>query len=292
MTAVTYNTNRAVSVPARAVRPARPAYRLSFGGAVASEWVKLRSARSTWWNVVIQLVLGAGLAALTAVSVLNVARDSGDLGVRDGDFAGFGAAVANQEVAIVGTVIALALGVLAVTGEYSSGSIKSTLSADPRRGQVLAAKAVVLALVGLVLASVVEAIALVLVKVLFETGAVPFEMGAVGWKAAAGAVAFFIAVALIGVGLGFCLRSSAGAISLGLGLFFVLDILLNFAGKSEFVALIREITPGGAGQLVFGGSMAGVDQTTVGYWGAMACLAGWVALALVGGYLALRRRDA
>ncbi|MDR1078770.1 MAG: ABC transporter permease, partial [Propionibacteriaceae bacterium] len=259
MTAMTYSP-----VPTRS--EARPRYTLSFSGAVASEWIKLRSMRFTWWNTVLQLALGTGMAAMMAWSMSLLVAD-GDQMTVDGMIA----VIANQGVVFVGTVIALVIGVLAVTSEYASGSIRSTLAADPRRGAVLAAKALVVAGFTAVLGIAAEVVGLAISAAIAVPGGIDFDTGPETWKAVAGAVFYLVVCGLVGLGLGFALRSSAGAIAMGLGVFFVLDIVLSL-GKQAIDALrvVHEVLPSSAGGLVYSGPMAPDNSVLGGYWGGVA----------------------
>src|SRR5215469_10398444 len=99
-----------------------------FGNAVRMEWIKLRTLRSTWWTLA---VTAAGTVAIGVAVGLNTRNASEDL--------------TNNALAgvVPGLLLAGVLGVLTMTSEYSSGMIRATLGAIPRRRLVLAAKAVV-----------------------------------------------------------------------------------------------------------------------------------------------------
>ena len=130
--------------------PARPVYRVTGRRVLASEWAKLWSLRSTW------ITLGLGLLFLVAFGLISASRyKSGiDSGHMDRDFADSTAV----SLSLFGTNFAqLALGVLGVlvtAGEYSTGMIRSTLAAVPRRLPVLWSKAAVFGLVALVVGTV------------------------------------------------------------------------------------------------------------------------------------------
>ncbi|MDR2253751.1 MAG: ABC transporter permease [Bifidobacteriaceae bacterium] len=270
--------------------PARPRHRLSFAGAVAAEWIKLRSLRSTWWDVIIMVGLAAGIAGLTGVTTTDWFVEAAD-GV---NLAEFTVILANQSAALIGSVVLLVMGALMATGEYSSGSIRATLAADPRRGMVLGAKTVVLAVFALVLGAVTEAIALVVIFPILDPASFGYSMTALAWRLAAGSVFYMVIAGLIGLGLGFILRSSAGAIALGIGLFFVLDGILAMTGSQNDVILtIRDILPGGAANIVLAEPLFNpADSALGGFGGAVVCLALWAGAALAGGWAVLRARDA
>ncbi|MDR2453235.1 MAG: ABC transporter permease [Bifidobacteriaceae bacterium] len=290
MTAAVYNTNRAPGAELRA----RPGYRLSFAGAFASEWVKLSSLRFTWWCALWQLVLGTGGAALTAWGLVRMAeRTPGGAEGSGATAEQFAIGAVNQGVVFVGTVVMLAIGVLAVTSEYVGGSVRSTLAADPRRGQVLGAKALVVAIFAAILGLVGQAVAMAAVAGVMSAGPLEFQFGAAAWQAAGGGVFYLVVTALIGAGLGFCLRSAAGGIAVGLGVYFALDMVLTMGNSYAVVAAIQDLLPTGAGALVFDDPFRAPGQSILGgFWGGVADLAGWVVLVLGGGYLLFRHRDA
>ena len=121
----------------------RAAYRPStFADVLRSEWVKLRSVRSTFWALTVTVVLGIVLGAvISAVSAHGYARFSVSEKLSWDPTGISQAGVAIASLAIV------VLGVLYISSEYSSGMIRTSLIAVPRRGRVLAAKSLVFAAV-------------------------------------------------------------------------------------------------------------------------------------------------
>jgi ABC-2 type transport system permease protein len=115
--------------------PRAPGGRYGLAQAARMEWIKLRSLRSTWWTLV---VTAAGTIGIGGAVGLNTRNASGDL--------------TNNALAgvVPGLLLVGALGVLTMTSEYSSGTIRATLAAIPRRPLVLAAKAAVFGVVTLV----------------------------------------------------------------------------------------------------------------------------------------------
>ena len=114
----------------------------TFGDALRSEWTKLRSVRSTFWALTVTVVLGVGLgAAISAAAARGYATSS-----VSGKLSWDPTAVSLDGMAIASLAIAV-LGVLSISSEYSSGMIRTSLIAVPRRGRVLAAKSLVFAAV-------------------------------------------------------------------------------------------------------------------------------------------------
>jgi ABC-2 type transport system permease protein len=107
----------------------------SFGNTLSAEWIKFWTVRSTLWSTALLFVLGAGLTALVCATSADWLA-SGKADESAGSFVTWGMAIAQ--------IAAVVLGALAVTSEYGTGLIRATLAATPRRGAVLAAKALVL----------------------------------------------------------------------------------------------------------------------------------------------------
>jgi len=129
------------------IAPAAPGHRTAvrpatFGDALRSEWTKLRSVRSTFWALTVTVVLGIGLGAvISAAAAHGYARSSvsSKLSWDPTGYSQTGVAIASLAIAV--------LGVLCISSEYSSGMIRTSLIAVPRRGRVLAAKSLVIAAV-------------------------------------------------------------------------------------------------------------------------------------------------
>lgn len=267
-----------ITAPAtRETHVAPSPYRLSFARVVRSEWIKLASLRSTWWSIGIVAILTIGIAALIASTIDD----------------GFPAILAVVSPIQFTMLLAGILGVISITGEYSTGMIRSTLTAEPRRGAVLAAKAIVVATLMFVASFAIFVVAALVVTLI--VGAVGVELP---WGEFEGlwqpilAASFSMAVfALIGLGFGFVIRSGAGAIAATIGVLFVLPLIISiFAGIDGFqwISDLGDYLPMSAAQSLI---------TPQSEWGlsapaAFVTLCGWVVAALVAGWTALRTRDA
>lgn len=274
-------------------RPAtiRPDARLGFGGILRSEWIKLRSLRSTWWSLGLILVLSIGLSL---VMVTTITWEPGVDAAADAQTARTAAMVGLT----FGQLIAAVFGVLVVSGEYSSGMIRTTLAAVPTRLPVLAAKAVVLfaavALTGLV--TLFGAWAVVTPILAGQGLDVSLLDGGVAVALANGA-AYLGLTALFAFGLGTVLRSAAGGIATALGVILVVPIVMPLlALAAPWAADVEPFMFSSAGS-----AMTDIPGTTVAdpaggivlepWQGALVTLA-WTAASLLLGALALRRRDA
>jgi ABC-2 type transport system permease protein len=182
------------------------------------EWIKLRSLRSTPWMLLATTVgmIGIGVAAMANTTAPSPA-DAASFDPVNNVLAGV----------VLGQLVIGLMGVLAVTGEYSSGSIKSTLAAVPGRRMMLAAKAAVVGLVSLVVGEIVTFVTFFAGTAAMAGGVPQPSLGDPGvLRAVVLSGAYLAMVGLIGVGLGAAIRHSAAAIGALVGLFFVLPVLL------------------------------------------------------------------
>ncbi|WP_030599471.1 ABC transporter permease [Streptomyces fulvoviolaceus] len=280
MSTLTLTTETPETAPAP-----RPAYRVTGLRVLRSEWAKLWSLRSTW------ITLGLGLLFLVAVGVIAATQyasqfDSGK--PVDGDFTSSTAV----SLALFGTTFAqLALGVLGVlgtAGEYSTGMIRSTLAAVPRRLPVLWSKAAVFGLVALAV-GMLGAFG----TFLFASGIVDGTDAAVGLTDAGvvrsllGAGLYLGLVGVIGAALGALLRSVAGGISVLVAALMLIPGLMSLLPNS-WEENISPYLPGSAGEAMF--SMTH-DSTTLSPTAGLLVFLGWTLLALAGAAYRLVRRD-
>jgi len=193
----------------------RPA---TFADALRSEWVKLRSVRSTFWSLAITVVLGVGLgAAISAAAAHGYAKSDAPsrLSWDPTSISLDGIGIATLAIAV--------LGVLFISSEYSSGMIRTSLIAVPRRGRLLAAKAVVFALVTFVVGEVTSFTAFFLGQALISGHAPIATLGDPGVaRAVVGAGLALTAIAVLSVATGTLLRHPAAAISAMVAVLFVL----------------------------------------------------------------------
>jgi hypothetical protein len=197
-----------------------------FRSVARMEWQKLRSVRSTWW---IMGVFAAGMVGLAMLATSNehyATMSAADRASFDGVNNGFvGLALGQLLLGI--------LGVLAVTTEFSSGLIRATFAAVPRRPLVLAAKASVLAAVTLVAGEILAFAAFWAGQAVLKAPAPQATLGQPGvLRTVLMAGAYPVLIALIGLGLGAIIRHTAGAICAVVGVVFVLPLLILPMGTS------------------------------------------------------------
>lgn len=285
---------------------------LSFGGELRSEWIKLRSLRSTLWCYLIIVLLTIGLGLLIAGTL--PAPASGAPALTHGVQQSTWVTVATLGVGFAQLVSAV-LGALVITGEYGTGMIRSTFAAVPKRLPAILAKALVFGVTTFVVAFAGLVItALVTAPLLPAKGITPdFGDGKV-WLALLGGAGYIALLGLLALGIGLIVRSSAAGIAAALGLVLVVPIILQIlAGvtRAAWPGNIAAFLPSGAGSKLYayqgaaaeslapnrgGGAgtavTSGADVITLDSWQALLVLIGWVIVALVIGGVLVKRRDA
>jgi len=190
----------------------------TFGDVLRSEWTKLRSVRSTSWALAVTVVLGIGLGAVISAAAAHGYARSSVSGKLSWDPTG----VSLAGVAIASLAIAV-LGVLCISSEYSSGMIRTSLIAVPKRGRVLAAKSLVFAAVTFVVGEATSFAAFFVGQGLISGHAPHATLGDPGVaRAVVGAGLYLTVLAVLSVAVGTLLRHPAAAISCVVGVLFVL----------------------------------------------------------------------
>jgi ABC-2 type transport system permease protein len=181
------------------------------------------------------------------------------------------------------------LAVLAISGEYSSGMIRVTLAAMPRRTGVLAAKAFVVLGVS-VAAGAVGVLASVLAgRFILPGHGLSLGDGAV-WRAAGGSVLYLGLIGLFSLGIATAVRDAAVGIGVVLGLLYLLPIISAAVGSPDWHRHLDQIAPMTAGLAIQ--DTIGLRGLPIGPWAGLGVLALWAAAALLAGGLLLRWRDA
>ncbi|MGW7378151.1 ABC transporter permease [Streptomyces sp. NPDC054794] len=264
--------------------PARPAYRVTGRRVLASEWAKLWSLRSTW------ITLGLGLLFLVAFGLIAASRYKSGLGSghMDRDFARSTA----LSLSLFGTNFAQlalgALGVLVTAGEYSTGMIRSTLAAVPRRLPVLWSKAAVLGLVALVIGTIGVFVAFLFGSRIVAGTPAGMDLPHAGvLRSLLGAGLYLGLVGVIGTALGSLLRSVAGGISVLVAALMLIPGLVTLL-PSSWQDDISPCLPSHAGESMFALTH---DATSLSPGSGLLVLLGWTALALSGAAYRLLRSD-
>ena len=282
--------SQALQAPRAGTRQAPATAGPGLRDALRAEWTKLRTSPGTIWLLLAIIVVTVALSAAAAA----VTRCSG---VVSPGCAQDPAKISLTGVDLSQAVVAI-LAVLVVSGEYSTGMIRTTLAAMPRRSTVLTAKAAVVT--GLVVAAGTIAVlgSLLAGRLLLPgngfTGAHGFAPLSLGdgpvLRAAAGSVLYLALIGLLSLGIATAVRESAVAIGLVLGLLYLAYIIAAAVTNPALHRHLLQAAP----------MIAGLDiQATTALrglplspWAGLGVLAAWAAGALLTGGLLLRFRDA
>jgi len=256
--------------------------------ALHAEWTKLRTVSGPAWLLlgVVALTIAVSTAAVGATHCpqnLACPVDATKLSLT-------GVQVGQAVVAI--------LAVLTISNEYSSGMIRITLAAMPKRHTMLAAKAILLAALVLV-AGAVAVFGSVLAGHLILPGhgftaARGFPPVWLSYgptlRAACGSVLYLALIALLSLGVAVIVRDSAASIGVVLALLYLFPIVLAFVGNPHWQRRLERWTPTIAGLTIQ--ATTGLRSLAISPWGGLGVLGIWAAAALLIGAITLRLRDA
>ena len=257
--------------------------RAGFGDALRSEFTKIKSTRSTYWTLLALVVVCVGIGALACVGTASHPQ-----GVTPANFDATQQSLAGL---YVGQLVIAVLGALTITSEYSTGMIRTTLSVQPRRGVVFAAKAVVFAVVTLVTGLITSFGSFFVGQAILSSHHLSATLGEPNvLRAVIGGALFLTACGMLAYGLGAILRHTAGAITAAIGLLFVLTVLVQFL-PSSWQNAVDKWMPALAGSQVWA-TRASPGAHQFPAWGGFAVLAGYAAVAIIAGLVLFRTRDA
>jgi ABC-type transport system involved in multi-copper enzyme maturation permease subunit len=251
---------------------------------IRSEWTKLWTVRSTRWSLLVATVLTIGLPAL-ASSVI-----SSHWGSRSpGDRLTFNPLDPTLAGAMVATLPIGVLGVLVMTGEYSTGMIRASLSAVPKRVPVFWAKTLVFGFVTFALMLPSVLIAFFVAQAILSKHDASYAWGHPGVaRAVIGTALFLTVTAVLTLGLGTIIRNTAGGIAAFAALFFVIPPLMNVL-PSSWNHAISPYLPANAGgaitQLTHG-------SDSLSPWAGFGVFVAWAVASLAIAAFVLLRRDA
>jgi ABC-2 type transport system permease protein len=254
--------------------------------AIHAEWTKLRTAPATLGLLLAVIALTVALSAGAAVAVrcpsAGCAQDPAKISLTGIE---------------LGQAVVAVLAVLAISGEYSTGMIRTTLAAMPRRATVLAAKAATLT--GLVLtAGTIAVLASVLAGrlILPGHGFTPAHgypallLSGPMLRAAAGSVLYLALIGLLGLGAATAVRDSAAAVGAVLGLLYLFPIVAAVVTDPHWQRHLEQIGPMSAGLAIQ--ATTGLRSLPLSPWAGLGVLAAWATAALLAGGLLLQVRDA
>jgi ABC-2 type transport system permease protein len=273
-----------------ALRPARgapQAWWSGHGDALHAEWTKLRTVPGPGWLLLAAIALTVGVGSIAAHAV---------------SCPGGGCQVDPARVSLSGFYLSQAVvaivAVTSVSGEYSTGMIRLTLTAVPRRWQVLAAKAAVVSAATLA-AGAIAVLASMLAARLLLYGhgitpargyeAISLSNGPV-LRAAAGSVLYLMLIAQLSTGIAAAARDSAASIGLVLGLLYLFPLITSVVGNEQVQRHMKQISPMTAGLYIQ--ATTNLRSLPLTPWQGLGVLAAWAAAALLAGGLLLSLRDA
>ena len=202
----------------------RPSHQPGFTDLLRSEWTKFKTLRSTWWSLAVMIAVSLGVS-ITAASVMTAQYNTLDAETKR-QFRDDTIGLLLQPGAEFGHLAISVLGVLLIAAEFSTGMIRSTVLAAPRRTPVLMAKAAVLAAVVFVLAELIAWANFLIGSAIVKKHATVTLSTPGALRAVLGFGLVMAMTALIALAIGALLRHSAGAIAVALGTNLVLPSLL------------------------------------------------------------------
>jgi len=264
---------------------ALPPGRYSFFDLVKSEWTKIRTVRSTMWTIGVTIVLGIGIGAL--VTAVTRAHWSGmNLGQR----VSFDAPATSLVGMFIAQFAVGVLGVMVISAEYSTGTIRATFSSAPNRSKVFAAKVFVFGLLAFVVAEFTAFVAFFLGQFLLSAPATHATLSSPGaFRAVFGGALFVCVLGLIALGLGTIIRHTAGAISAFVAMLLILPIIVQVL-PTQLSMDVRKFLPDRIGADIIT-TNGGVGQSFSPWMGMVVLCLYAVGLLIIGNSM-LRSRDA
>jgi len=258
-------------------------------GTLRSEFTKIRSVRSTYWTL-LMLVL-ASVAWSVAFCAGEAARWAH---MAPADRAGFDPTQASVlGLALLGQLVIAVLGALAITSEYSTGMIRTSLTVMPRRGVLYGAKAAVFAAVTLAIAIPASFLSFFIGQRLLASAHTSAALSQPNVLRVVLASALYVTLCgLFAFGLGAILRNTAGAITAAYGFLFLVPQLAKALPNTWYADVVRWL-PGG--DVIAEITSTGRQQISVNLfsaWGELAVVGAYTAVLIIAGALLFRHRDA
>jgi ABC-2 type transport system permease protein len=264
--------------------------KVTFGGALRSELTKIRSVRSTRWTLLAMIVLTVGLGAIAAYGQTKAHRapyfdpTAWSLG---------GVYLTMLLIGVVGTLV--------ITSEYSTGMIRTSLTALPQRGLLLAAKVVVLAAVTFVTGLIASFASFFVGQAMMSSHHISTTIGHLDvLRAVIGAALYLTVGGLLAFGIGLLIRHTAAALAAVVAVLFLLPIagsllphgLQNHVDKWLPTAAGAQIWTVNHAPHLNSASPIGASGPMFSPWTGVALFCGYAAIVVVAGLISFRRRDA
>lgn len=247
-----------------------------FADAWRAEWTKARTLSSTGWLLASMIACGLGLSAAVCAAVPYQPGDGLD----------------PAKLALSGMQLAQALiaiwAVRAVTSEYRSGMIRTTLSAIPQRGNLLAAKTTVIAAVTLAAGALIVAGSLLIARALLAADGLTTPAGPT-LRPTLGSILYLGLIGLLAAGTALAVRDSAAATGIVLGLLCLFPLAAHISGNAAWQRHFQQIGPTTAGLNIQ--ATTNLDALPIGPWAGLAVLAVWAVGSILIGGLVLHLRE-
>jgi len=285
-------------------RPSASPYHVTFPNVLRSEWIKFWTLRSTIWTIGSTVVVMAGISFL---AVFFTAQEASRGGTPRESAVQLQAVLHDPSIVLAGTGMAqlavAVLGVLVITGEYSTGMIRSTLTAVPKRLPALWAKAIVLTVVTALTSAVAVAVSWAVTLPTLRSHDASIDLGSSETqRILLGGVLYLVAIGLLAFAIGALLRHSAAALASVLGLLLVVENVFR-AIPATFFRNVSPFLPSTAGQQLTqtqssidqaraAGKALGSTAAVLDPWQGYGVMMLWVVVLLAVAAVLLRRRDA
>ena len=254
------------------------------GGLAWSEWVKLRTLRSSYWTLLAVAVAMTGFGGLLSAAYARHLTPASRAALDPASYSLSGFFFAQLAIGV--------LGLLVMTGEYATGSIRSTLAAAPQRIAVLAAKAGVFAAVAFGTGLASSLAAFFLGQAIFAGKGIEVHLGDPGTlRAVLGGGLYLAVFGLLALGIGALARRTAGGIAALTALAIFLPVAAGALPASWQSSLVRYL-PTAAGQALIGRTKFTPPGPLLSPWAGFAVFCGYAAAALLAAAITLHRRDA
>ena len=270
-----------------------PSGQAGFGGTLRSEFTKIGSVRSTYWTLLMLLAVSVGIGAAISTVVAGGWSQPPPPGTPPGAPPDVyeAAQVSLAGMLILGQLVIVVLGALVLSAEYSTGMIRTSLIAMPRRIVLYLAKAVAVAAVALAVSLATAFTAFYLGQALLARSHHSATLAGPGvLRAVIGSALYITLCGLFAFGVAAIIRNTAGTITAMIGLLFVLPVLVNVLPHGWQDDLVRWL-PSSAARAI-SATAGGQDPHLFSPWGQLAVFAVFTAVLLVVGGILFRKREA
>lgn len=267
---------------------------INFARMVKSEWIKVRTLRSTTVLLILTVVVMIGFGTLNAWGTTISAQFSGDAPpeaqaqmAESGGLKAMAYSIPGSGVAF-GQLLLGSLAVVLIASEYATGMIRSTMVAVPRRVQALLAKVLVISVVAFIVGAIAALITYFVVQPILATENLDFALSVEGMIASIINTGTFLAlVAIMGMSIGALLRNSAGGIVTIVALLMVLPIVFQLI-PNDFFQETMQYLPSSAGSQLVAVQITG-DALTQFQGGLV--MGAWALVLLIAASIAIKARD-